>query len=136
MLQTFNNALTVPNLTISTDSRLLALHPLRTGTDEYSIPYESIDNLGVDRGWIKRRIQVSTRSRTYYFEVADDKIRAKDAVEFIREMREQATSRQSKEPAQEPSDLEKLKELSQLHDRGKISDEEFEKLKDKYIDDF
>jgi transposase-like protein len=134
-LQTLNNALSVPNMTVPTDSRLLALHPLRTGTDEYSIPYESIDSLGVDRGWIKRRIQVTTRSRTYYFEVGDGKVRVKDAVEFIREMREEVRTHQNTEPAEEPSNLEKLKELSQLHDRGKISDEEFESLKGEFVDE-
>lgn len=135
VLQTFNNALSVPNFTVPTDSRLLALHPLRTGTDEYSIPYESIDNIGVDRGVIKRRIQVTTRSKTYYFEVADDKVGVKEAVEFIRKMREKSKSSRRNESEQEPSDLKKLKELSGLHDRGKISDEEFENLKKEYIDD-
>ena len=135
MMQTFNNKLTVPNLTIATDRRLLALHPLRSGTDEYTIPYESIDNVSIDRGWTKRRIQVTTRSRTYYFEVKGsehDKI--SPTVDYIRQRRREAVSGSETVSGKTDSPMEKLERLSDLHEQGAISDSEFEEKKKELLD--
>jgi len=135
MMETFNNKLTVPNLTIATDKRLLALHPLRTGTDEYTIPYDSIDNVSIDRGWTKRRIQVTTRSRTYYFEVkGGDHDKISLAVDYIREKRKEATSG-TENIAEIDSPMEKLERLSDLHEQGAVTDSEFETKKQELLDE-
>jgi hypothetical protein len=136
MMKTFNNKLTVPNLTIATDRRLLALHPLRSGTDEYTIPYDSIDNVNIDRGWTKRRIQVSTRSRTYYFEVrGSDHDKIRPSVDFIRQKREEAVSNPKNNSEGTESSMEKLERLSDLHERGAISESEFEEKKQELLEE-
>jgi hypothetical protein len=136
MIETFNNKLTVPNLTIATDKRLLALHPLRTGTDEYTIPYDSIDNVSTDRGWTKRRIQVTTRSRTYYFEVkGSDHDKISPAVDYIRKKREEAVSGTETISEETDSPMEKLERLSDLHEQGAVTDSEFESKKQELLDE-
>lgn len=136
MMETFNNKLTVPNLTIATDKRLLALHPLRTGTDEYTIPYDSIDNVSIDRGWTKRRIQVTTRSRTYYFEVkGSDHDKISPTVDYIRKKREEAVSGTKTVSGETDSPIEKLERLSDLHEQGAVTDSEFETKKQELLDE-
>jgi len=135
IIDTFNNKITVPNITIATDKRVLALHPLRSGTDEYTIPYDSIDNIRIDRGFIKRRIQVTTQSRTYYFEAAggeDDKL--KPTVNFIRAKREESLATSGKDTPSGDSPVEKLEKLSQLNEKGVISEEEFNEKKSELLD--
>lgn len=134
VLDTLNNKVTVPNLTIPTDQRLLAIHSLRSGVDEYSIPYDSIDSVSIDRGVMKRRIQVTTAGRTYYFEVAgNEHEKAKDVVDFIRRKRQESVS--GGKPTQKEDPMDKLERLSQLHEKGALTDEEFEEKKTKLLDE-
>lgn len=136
LLDTLNNSFTSTNITVVTDTRVLALHPLLTGLNEYSIPFESIDNVAVDRGWMKNRIQVTTGSRTYYFEVADDmNDEMKEVVDFIRMKRRESIQQQAVETTDSDSPLDKLERLSELHNQGVLSDKEFGEKKEELLDD-
>lgn len=140
-LKTFDNKLTlkhplgVPNLTIVTDKRVLGIHPLTTGVDEYSIPFESIDAVAVDPG-LYDKIQVATRGQTYYFEVrAKDSEYMNEVVDFIRQNQQESRTTRTPEATPTETPLNKLKQLGELHAEGILSDEEFRNKKESLLEE-
>lgn len=119
-----------------TDKRVAIKIPQWLGSDERSIPYDSITSVDLDTGLIKKRISLQTAGQTYHIEADEPgKEECREAVRFIRE--KISESKQPQVITQESSDpdpTEQLKNIKELHEQGVLSDEEFEEKKQSLLD--
>ena len=69
-----------------TDDRIVVKIPQLLGTDDRSIPYDSMTAIDVDTGLVKKRITIQTPAATYHIEVDNPgKPEVREAVEFARQ---------------------------------------------------
>ena len=69
-----------------TDERIVVKIPQLLGTDDRSIPYDSMTAIDVDTGLVKKRITIQTPAATYHIEVDNPgKPEVREAVEFARQ---------------------------------------------------
>lgn len=119
-----------------TDKRVAIKIPQWLGSDERSVPYDSITSVDLDTGLVKKRISLQTAGQTYHIEVDDPgKEECREATRFIRQ--KISDSKQPQVISQESSDpdpTEQLKNIKELHDQGVLSDEEFEEKKQSLLD--
>lgn len=121
---------------VITDKRVAAKIPQWLGTDERSVPYDSITSVDLDTGLINKRISLQTPGQTYHIEVHDPgKEECREIVAFIRKKISESKQPQVvQQESSEPDPTEQLKNLKQLHDEGVLTTEEFESKKQSLID--
>ena len=119
-----------------TDKRVAVKIPQWLGSDERSIPYDSITSVDLDTGLVNKRISLQTPGQTYHIEVHEPgKDECRDAVRFIREKISETKQQQviTQESA-DPDPTEQLKNIKQLHDEGVLTEKEFEEKKQSLLD--
>jgi len=119
-----------------TDKRVAVKIPQWLGSDERSIPYNSITSVDLDTGLVNKRISLQTAGQTYHIEVHDPgKKECREAVAFIRKKISESKQPQVvQQEASEPDPTEQLKNLKKRHEDGILSDEEFEDKKKSLLD--
>lgn len=121
---------------VMTDKRVAIKIPQWLGSDERSIPYDSITSVDLDTGLVNKRISLQTPGQTYHIEVHDPgKEECREAVAFIRKKTSESKQPQVIQQESEPDPTEQLKNLKQLHDDGVLTTEEFESKKQSLIDE-
>jgi hypothetical protein len=126
------NSLTGRVRAVVTDKRVAVKIPQMTGDDERSIPYDSITSVDLDTGLVNKRITLQTAGQTYHIEVQEPgKEEVRETVRFIRERRKESNQPNvvTTEDSSEPDPLEQLEKLRELHEKGAVSDDEFEEKK-------
>lgn len=120
-----------------TDKRVAIKIPQWLGSDERSIPYESITSVDLDTGLVNKRISLQTPGQTYHIEVHEPgKEETREAVKFIREKISEANQPQVvTQEASDPDPTEQLKNIKELYDEGVLSEEEFEEKKKSLLDE-
>jgi len=122
---------------VVTDKRVAVKIPQMTGDDERSIPYDSITSVDLDTGLVNKRITLQTPGSTYHIEAQEPgKEEVREAVSFIRKMRKEANQPEvvATDDSSEPDPLEQLEKLRELHEKGAVSDDEFEEKKSDLLD--
>lgn len=117
-----------------TDKRIAIKIPQLTGSDEQTIPYDTITSVDLDTGLVTKEIKLQTEGYSYEIKVEEPgKDECRDVTKFVREKRssagEDAVVKES-----EPDPTEQLQRLKELNDDGVISDEEFEEKKAELMD--
>lgn len=120
--------------TVVSNKRILLVISQRiSGNDTRSIAYDSIDEVNFEKGLINKKLQIRSGA-TYNVHILDQP-KAKAAMEFIREKRNESQQEtQVVEASSEPDPTEQLKNIKELHEQGVLSDEEFEEKKEKLMD--
>lgn len=121
---------------VMTDKRVAVKIPQWLGSDERSIPYDSITSVDLDTGLVNKRISLQTPGQTYHIEVHDPgKQECREGVAFIRKkIAESKQPQVVQQEASEPDPTEQLKNLKELQENGILSEEEFEKKKKSLLD--
>lgn len=120
-----------------TDRRVAIKVPQFLGNDERSVPYSNITSVDLDTGLINKRLTLQTAGQTYHVEVQEPgKAEVRDAVRFIRQKISEANQPQVVQTTEssEPDPLDQLEKLKELHDKGVVSDEEFDEKKATLLD--
>lgn len=119
-----------------TDKRVAVKIPQWLGSDERSIPYDSITSVDLDTGLVNKRISLQTPGQTYHIEVHEPgKDECRDAVRFIREKISETKQQQVvTQESSDPDPTEQLKNIKQLHDEGVLTEKEFEEKKQSLLD--
>lgn len=120
-----------------TDRRVVVKVPQWLGNDERSVPYETVTSVDLDTGLVNKRLSLQTPGQTYHIEAHEpDKDEVREAVRFVRERIASAgRDRVVVEGADEPDPTEQLKNLTELHEQGALTDAEFEAKKDDLLDE-
>lgn len=122
---------------VMTDKRVAIKVPQVLGDDERSIPYDSITSVDLDTGLTFKRMTLQTPGSTYHIEAQEPgKEEVREVVSFIRDERRKANQTEvvSTEDSSEPDPLEQLDKLKELHEKGAVSDNEFEEKKSDLLD--
>lgn len=119
-----------------TDKRVAIKIPQWLGSDERSVPYNSITSVDLDTGLLKKRLSLQTPGQTYHIEVDNPgKGECREAVRFIRSKISEAKLPQViTQESSDPDPTEQLKNIKELHDQGVLSEEEFEEKKQSLLD--
>lgn len=119
-----------------TDRRVVVKIPQWLGSDERSIPYDSITSVDLDTGLINKRLTLQTPGQTYHIEAHEPgKDECRDAVRFIRKKISEANQPQViTQESSDPDPTEQLKNIKQLHDEGVLTEKEFEEKKQSLLD--
>lgn len=121
--------------TAVTDKRVVINIPQFLGDDERHIPYSSIVSCDLDTGLMSRRVSLQTKGPTYHIQAqGPDKDELRTALRFIRDKAEESDKVVVEGGNAEPDPTEQLKNITELHDAGVLSDEEFEEKKQKLLD--
>lgn len=121
--------------TAVTDKRIVIAIPQFLGDDERHIPYRSVTSVDLDTGLMARRVSLQTKGQTYHIQAqGPSKDELRDAMRFIREKVEEVHQPQQVQATSEPDPTEQLQNLTELHDQGVLSDEEFEEKKQSLLD--
>lgn len=121
--------------TAVTDKRIVIAIPQYLGDDERHIPYHSVTSVDLDTGLVSRRVSIQTKGQTYHIQAqGPSKDELRDAMKFIREKVEEVNQPQQAQSVNEPDPTEQLKNISELHENGVLSDEEFEEKKKSLLD--
>ncbi|QLH76360.1 PH domain-containing protein [Halosimplex rubrum] len=121
--------------TAITDKRVVINIPQFLGDDERHIPYSSIVSCDLDTGLVAKRVSLQTKGPTYHIQaqgVGKDELRT--ALRFVRDMAEEADKTVVQTESSEPDPTEQLKNITDLHESGVLSDEEFEEKKRELLD--
>ncbi|WP_232701328.1 PH domain-containing protein [Halobacterium wangiae] len=124
------------NITVVTDQRVIGLMPYLSGTETYSIPYDSLDSVSTTKKTLKTGLKFDSGGKTYFFEVHPKETKQMaEVAEFVR-TRRRDYAQQSQPPAEasESDPMEKLEKLKDLHENGVIDDDEFEEKKADLLD--
>lgn len=122
---------------VITDRRVAIKVPQVLGNDERSVPYDSITSADLDTGLINKRITLQTPGQTYHIEAQEPgKEEVREAVRFIREKRSEANQPDvvTTNESSESDPLDQLEKLRELHEKGAVSDSEFENKKADLLD--
>lgn len=122
---------------VITNQRVAIKVPQVLGNDERSIPYDSITSADLDTGLVNKRITLQTPGQTYHIEAQEPgKQEVREAVRFIRQKRTEANQPDvvTTNDSSEPDPLDQLEKLRELHEKGAISDSEFEDKKSNLLD--
>lgn len=119
-----------------TDKRVAIKVPQWLGSDERSVPYDSITSVDLDTGLVNKRLTLQTAGQTYHIEVHEPgKDECREAVRFIRGKISEANQPQViTQESSDPDPTEQLKNLKELHDEGVLTDKEFEEKKRSLLD--
>lgn len=118
-----------------TDNRVVVKIPQLMGNDERSIPYDTISTAQFDKGMMKSKITLQTAGAAYeIYGVKPGKDELREALKFVREKIKEAKQPDTVVAESEPDPVEQLEKLKGLHDKGVVSDEEFEEKKQKLMD--
>ncbi|GAB7010068.1 PH domain-containing protein [Halorubrum trueperi] len=121
---------------VYTDGRVVVKIPQWLGSDERSIPYDSITSVDLDTGLVNKRISLQTPGQTYHIEAQEPgKDQVREIVSFIREKISEANEPDTVVAESEPDPLDRIEKLSELHEQGVISDEEFEEKRQSLLDE-
>ncbi|MFU1780699.1 PH domain-containing protein [Haloarcula japonica] len=125
--------------TVITDKRVFAVIGQRIkGTDIQNLSYDSIDAVNLDKGIVNTFVSIDSGGRTYRFNAYDNS-EAKEAVDYIRKRTngELSDSSESDTPDSdtetEGDTAERLEELESLHQKGVLTDEEYESKRQEII---
>lgn len=120
-----------------TDGRVVVKVPQWLGTDERSVPYDSVTSVDLDTGLVAKRITLQTPGQTYHVEAHEPgKDECRKIVAFVR-----AKLGEANEPtvvsqeAGDPDPTEQLEKLADLHEKGVLTDAEFEEKKQSLLDE-
>jgi hypothetical protein len=119
---------------VFTQKRIVVKVPQWLGNDERTIPYRNISSINLDTGLVNKRFTLRASGGTYHIEATEPgKAECRDIISFVREkMRSSQTSVDSASSEKDP--LEMLEKLKELHEKGVVSDEEFEEKKEQLMD--
>jgi len=119
-----------------TDRRVVVKVPQWLGSDERSVPYDSITSVDLDTGLVNKRLTLQTPGQTYHIEVHEPgKDECRDAVRFIRKKINEANQpKVIEQKSSDPDPTEQLKNLKELHEEGILTNEEFESKKQSLLD--
>lgn len=119
-----------------TDRRVAVKIPQWLGTDERTVPYDSITSVDLDTGLVNKRVSLQTPGQTYHIEAHEPgKEECREAVRFIREkISESKEPDVVKQESSDPDPTEQLKNIKELHEQGVLTDEEFEEKKQELLD--
>lgn len=122
--------------TVATDKRVAIKIPQLTGNDERSIPYNSITSVDLDLGLVNKRLTLQTPGQTYHIGVGNtDKDELREITKFIRQKISEANQPTSLTPKKEQENpAEQLEKMSDLHEKGVLTDEEFQNKKEDLLD--
>lgn len=121
--------------TAATDRRVVSKIPNLIGSEEISIPYDSISTVDLKSGLVRTRLSLQTDMKTYGIEIGhlnDDE--CKRMSRFIREKVSEANQQSAAGSDSTADPLDKLERLRDLKDEGVISDEEFDEKKAELLD--
>jgi hypothetical protein len=118
-----------------TQKRVVIKIPQWMGSDERTIPYRNITSVDLDTGLVNKRVSLQTAGQTYHIETQEPgKSECREIVKFVRDkIRDSQTSSNQTEKNEEDP-LDQLDKLKDLHEKGAISDEEFEEKKEDLLD--
>lgn len=125
--------------TVFTEERILIIANHVRGYDEHTIPYDTVTNTNLNTGLgAKTRLAIQTKSATYHCDLLTTrkkhgKEEIEEAIEYLRERRQQST--ESTPVITESEPLDQLEQLKSLYDDGAITEEEFEEKKAALLDD-
>lgn len=132
-------------LTAATDRRVVSKVPYLSGSEEFSVPYDSITSVDVKSGLMKKRLLLRTTARTYGIGVGNlSDSTYREMGQFIRSKasggaREEADPGSGTDPSARgrASDdpLDKLERLRDLKEKGALSEREFEEKKAELLDE-
>lgn len=119
-----------------TDRRVVIKVPQWLGSDERSVPYDSVTSVDLDTGLTMKRLSLQTAGQTYHIEAHEpDKDECRQITRFIRNKISEANQQQViNQETSEADPTEQLKNLKELHERGVLTDEEFESKKQSLLD--
>jgi len=122
--------------TVATDKRVAIKIPQLTGNDERSIPYDSITSVDLDIGLTRKRLSLQTPGQTYHIGAgATSKDELRNTAKFIRQKISEANQPDVQQAGTEQeSPVEQLEKLSDLHDKGALTDQEFQEKKKTLLD--
>ena len=118
-----------------TQKRVVIKIPQWMGSDERTIPYRNITSVDLDTGLVNKRVTLQTAGQTYHIEAQEPgKSECREVVKFVRnKIRDSQTSSNQTEK-KEDDPLDQLDKLKDLHEKGAISEEEFEEKKEDLLD--
>lgn len=120
----------------ATNKRVVVKIPQFTGTDERSVPYQSITSVDLDAGLGGKRITLQTPGQTYHIQANfPGKPEVREMTRFIREQITGDTTTVTSTASTETDPLEQLEKLGELRDNGVLSEEEFEEKKADLLDE-
>jgi|GEM_PF-1814072 len=122
---------------VITDKRVAIKIPQFLGTDERSVPYNSITSVDLDTGLVNKRLTLQTPGQTYHIEAQEPgKDEVRKAVRFIRNKVDEANQPQviHQQEDSEPDPIDQIQKLKELNEAGAISDDEFESKKRDLLD--
>lgn len=119
-------------LTLITDERVLIVIPREANSEQLNVPLTKVTEIeGESAPGASERLCVHTEETTYYVDTSDtESDETASAREFVTE--EQSGTEPSDRGENDP--LETIERLADLHERGVLSDDEFEQKKDELLD--
>ena len=118
--------------TVVTDERVLIVVPQRMSTEKRTITYDEITGVDIKTGRIQTKINIRTHSIVWDIWI-DERKKAEEALEYIREKKQEAKQQPTQSDDSQEDPTEQLKKIKELHDEGILSDEEFEEKKEELI---
>lgn len=122
--------------TVATDKRVAIKIPQFTGNDERSVPYNSITSVDIDTGLVRKRLTLQTPGQTYHIGAGGtDKAELREMAKFIRQKISEANQPEVQQAElEQDSPVDQLEKLSDLHDKGVLTDDEFQEKKEELLD--
>jgi len=119
---------------LATDRRLTAYIKETIGSSNLSIDYDKIDTVEIEHGMMITKLSVQSTSKTYSFPGFNsiDKSEIHDFADFIRDQASESKTEETSASTIDPT--EQLKNITELHDQGVLTDEEFEEKKQSLLD--
>ena len=119
--------------TVVTDERVLIVVPQRMSTEKRTITYDEITGVDIKTGRIQTKINIRTHNIVWDIWI-DERKKAEEALEYIREKKQEAKQQPTQSDDSQEDPTEQLKKIKELHDEGILSDEEFEEKKEELIE--
>jgi hypothetical protein len=119
-----------------TQKRVVIKIPQWMGSDERTIPYRNITSVDLDTGMVNKRVTLQTPGQTYHIEAHEPgKDEVREVTKFVRnKIKESQSSSDNSTQKSEDDPLDQLDKLKDLHEKGAITDEEFEEKKEGLLD--
>lgn len=120
---------------VVTDRRVAVKIPQLLGSDERSLPFESISAVDLDTSLVKTQLTLKTSGGTYKIKVTGaGKDELREAARFIQSGGPSAPEPEPQQQA-ETDVVSQLERLRDLRDDGVLTDEEFDTQKQKLLND-
>jgi hypothetical protein len=118
-----------------TQKRVVIKIPQWLGTDERTVPYHNITSVDLDTGLVNKRVTLQTPGQTYHIEAQEPgKDECREVIKFVRDKIRDSQTSSDKTEKKEDDPLDQLDKLKDLHEKGAISEEEFEEKKEDLLD--